>query len=148
MEDKEYFSKAFLKECIKVEVYKNNRLNIFGKIYARYFRPETNSCYLIRKYLYKLHQKPNSIICDKLRIKLMTKYGIHVSPNTRIGKGLDIRHPSTIMITNAKIGQNCVLFHNVTIGAKHYDADYDNSPTIGDNVTFFQIHRVSERYTL
>ena len=137
IEDTDYFSKDFYNKCIRVEVYKNNRHSFLDKIWAKYFKPETNSVYLVRKYLYKVHSSPKGLSCRLLRKKLMTKYGIHVSTNTRIGLGLDIRHPSTIMITNATIGKNCILFHNVTIGAKYEEANADNSPIIGDNVTFF-----------
>ena len=136
MQNKDYFTKKFFKECLKVEVYKNSN-TLIGKIWARYFKPETNSVYLIRKYLYKVHSSRNKIKICLLRKKLMIRYGIHVSENTRIGLGLDIRHPSTIMITNAKIGEKCVLFHNVTIGAKHENADMENSPVIGNNVVFY-----------
>lgn len=138
MEEFDYFSKKYFKECIKEEVFKKiESRSIFKRIWAKYFKPETNSVYLIRKYLYKLHSSPNSFSCRLLRVKLMSKYGIHVSSNTRIGLGLEIHHPSSIMITNAKIGRNCILFHNVTIGAKYQEAGIHNSPTIGNNVVFY-----------
>lgn len=131
-----FFSKSFFRKCVKEEVYKG-RKSFVERIWAKWLAPETNSVYLIRKYLYILHSRPNSIFHHLLRKKLMTKYGIHVSSNTRIDLGLKICHPSNIMITNAKIGKNCTLFHNVTIGAKYENACVDDSPIIGDNVTFF-----------
>ena len=137
MEDLDYFSKSFYKNCIKTEVFKSKKCSLLKKIWFKYFKPETNSVYLIRKYLYKTHHSPRGLAHRFLRTKLITKYGIHVSQNTRIGFGLDIRHPSNIMITNAQIGENCTIFHSVTIGAKYKEADINNSPIIGNNVTFF-----------
>ncbi len=137
MENCDYFSKKFYKKCLEVEVFKGKKHTFLKRFWLKYFNPETNSVFLIRKYIYKLHSSSRGLAHRFIRVKLMKKYNIHVSSNTRIGLGLSIRHPSNIMITNAKIGDNCVLFHNVTIGAKYEEADMDNSPVIGNDVKFF-----------
>jgi len=64
--------------------------------------------------------------------RFMTNIEIH--PGAKIGKGFFIDHGSAIVIgETAEIGENCVIFHNVTIGGtgKHTAKRH---PTIGNNV--------------
>lgn len=59
---------------------------------------------------------------------------IEIHPGAKIGKGLFIDHGSGIVIgETAEIGNNCVLFHNVTLGGtgKHKGKRH---PTLGNNV--------------
>jgi serine O-acetyltransferase len=60
--------------------------------------------------------------------------GIEIHPGARIGKGFFIDHGMGVVIgETAEIGDNCVLFHNVTLGGtgKHKGKRH---PTIGSNV--------------
>lgn len=60
--------------------------------------------------------------------------GIEIHPAAKIGRGLFIDHGIGIVIgATAEIGENCVLFHNVTLGGtgKHKGKRH---PTIGNNV--------------
>jgi len=60
--------------------------------------------------------------------------GIEIHPGAKIGKGLFIDHGMGIVIgETAEIGENCVLFHGVTLGGtgKHSGKRH---PTIGSNV--------------
>ncbi len=60
--------------------------------------------------------------------------GIEIHPGARIGKGFFIDHGMGVVIgETTQIGENCVLFHNVTLGGtgKHKGKRH---PTIGDNV--------------
>ncbi|MGB8657624.1 MAG: serine O-acetyltransferase EpsC [Candidatus Zixiibacteriota bacterium] len=60
--------------------------------------------------------------------------GIEIHPGARIGKGFFIDHGIGVVIgETAEIGDNCVLFHNVTLGGtgKHKGKRH---PTIGNNV--------------
>ncbi len=60
--------------------------------------------------------------------------GIEIHPGAKIKRGLFIDHGIGVVIgETAKIGRNCVLFHNVTLGGtgKHRGKRH---PTIGDNV--------------
>jgi len=60
--------------------------------------------------------------------------GIEIHPGATIGGGLFIDHGAGVVIgETAEIGENCVLFHNVTLGGtgKHKGKRH---PTIGDNV--------------
>ncbi len=60
--------------------------------------------------------------------------GIEIHPGAEIGKGLFVDHGMGVVIgETAKIGKNCVLYHNVTLGGtgKHKGKRH---PTIGNNV--------------
>jgi serine O-acetyltransferase len=60
--------------------------------------------------------------------------GIEIHPGAKIGKGLFIDHGAAIVIgETAEIGENCILFHNVTLGGtgKHHGKRH---PTVGNNV--------------
>ncbi|WP_276311151.1 serine O-acetyltransferase [Paenibacillus nanensis] len=62
------------------------------------------------------------------------KYGIGISPSTKIGKGFYIGHFGGIVVnSNATIGENCVIMQGVTIGASNRGAT-KGVPTIGNNV--------------
>jgi serine O-acetyltransferase len=60
--------------------------------------------------------------------------GIEIHPGAKIGKGFFIDHGMGVVIgETTEIGENCVLFHNVTLGGtgKHKGKRH---PTIGNNV--------------
>lgn len=60
--------------------------------------------------------------------------GIEIHPGAKIGKGFFIDHGMGVVIgETAEIGDNCVLFHNVTLGGtgKHKGKRH---PTLGNNV--------------
>jgi serine O-acetyltransferase len=60
--------------------------------------------------------------------------GIEIHPGAKIGKGLFIDHGSAIVIgETAEIGENCIVFHNVTIGGTGNHKG-KRHPTIGNNV--------------
>jgi serine O-acetyltransferase len=60
--------------------------------------------------------------------------GIEIHPGSKIGRGFFIDHGMGVVIgETAEIGDDCVLFHNVTLGGtgKHKGKRH---PTVGDNV--------------
>jgi len=60
--------------------------------------------------------------------------GIEIHPGAEIGKGFFIDHGSAIVIgEKGKIGENCIVFHNVTIGGTGNHKG-KRHPTIGNNV--------------
>ena len=55
-----------------------------------------------------------------------------------LDKGTKFPHPIGIVINkNAKIGRNCTIWQNVTIGDKCSKTNNGTYPTIGDNVQIF-----------
>ena len=60
--------------------------------------------------------------------------GLEIHPGAKIGKGVFIDHGAGLVIgETAEIGDNCVLYHNVTLGGtgKHSGKRH---PTLGNNV--------------
>jgi serine O-acetyltransferase len=64
-------------------------------------------------------------------------FSIEVSSRLKIGPGLVIPHPQGTVLGASEIGSNVVIFHQVTLGAKHIDFNYDISlrPIVCDGVT-------------
>jgi serine O-acetyltransferase len=61
-------------------------------------------------------------------------YGYQIGLNTKIGSGLYIGHPSSVIVNgNVVIGNNCNISHNVTIG-KTSRGKKRGCPEIGDFV--------------
>jgi len=60
--------------------------------------------------------------------------GLEIHPGAQIGPGLFVDHGAGVVIgETTRIGSNCVLFHNVTLGGtgKHHGKRH---PTLGDDV--------------
>ena len=70
----------------------------------------------------------------RIILRILTyRYGFQIPMNTKIGKGLFIGHFGTIVISaNAKLGENCNIAHNITIGAAR--GRRSGAPTIGNKV--------------
>ena len=56
-----------------------------------------------------------------------------------IEQGVDFVHPIGIVINpNVKVGKNCIIYHNVTIGNGAYNPKVDRIyPILGNNVTVY-----------
>ncbi len=61
-------------------------------------------------------------------------WGIHIDDGADIGGGLYIGHPGGILIGPAKLGVDCNVGHNVTIGRRSDGQGTGGCPTIGDGV--------------
>jgi serine O-acetyltransferase len=60
--------------------------------------------------------------------------GIEIHPGARIGRGFFIDHGMGVVIgETAEIGDNCTLYHQVTLGGTSW-AKEKRHPTLGDNV--------------
>jgi len=61
--------------------------------------------------------------------------GIEIHPGATIGKGFFIDHGMGVVVgETAEIGENCCLFHNVTLGGTGNVSGAKRHPTLGDNV--------------
>lgn len=61
--------------------------------------------------------------------------GIEIHPGARIGAGLFIDHGMGIVIgETAEIGDNCTIYHGVTLGGTGHQKGQKRHPTIGNNV--------------
>lgn len=69
-----------------------------------------------------------------IRNRQIIKFGIRIPLETEIGPGLYIGHHGGIWVSsNVKIGKNCNIAHNVTLGSISKGAG-KGAPTIGDQV--------------
>ena len=93
----------------------------------------------IANFFYKKNQTKRTYITrflqsifTKMFNKYLEKFCCDFKIKTEIGKGLHIPHPIGIVINGkAKIGNNCTIMQQVTIGNKLND---DKIPEIGNNV--------------
>lgn len=92
------------------------------------------------KKIYKLYEKSHRLIKKDKRVlafyyryKILKRYNCILSPNAEIGRNLKLPHPMGVIVgLNAKIGENCTIYQQVTIGQKN-----NKFPIIGDNVTIY-----------
>ncbi|MCB4755926.1 MAG: serine O-acetyltransferase [Elusimicrobia bacterium] len=87
--------------------------------------------YRVAHFLHRIHIP---IVPAFLSMLAKVWSGIEIHPAARIGRGFFIDHGQGIVIgQTAEVGNNCVMFHNVTLGGtgKHHGKRH---PTIKDNV--------------
>ncbi len=90
----------------------------------------TPTLYYIGNWFYKIKLTPIAMFFMKIN-KILNCCDIN--PKATIGKNLHISHSVGLVIGgSAKIGKNCEIYHNVTVGRnkKHV-------PIIGDNVKIY-----------
>lgn len=101
------------------------------------------SYYNIDKKIYKLHLKGfkcyknnHNFLAQQYKNKIYKKYTCWIESSAIIGPNIQFPHPIGIVIgAGVKIGENCIIYQNVTLGRKYKDiAEY---PTIGNNVTIY-----------
>ncbi|MGG1687205.1 serine O-acetyltransferase [Pseudalkalibacillus sp. NRS-1564] len=113
-------------------------MNRIKRIYHTLFIPNINSvkmCYITLK----LHRRKFKFLAILMKNWMISKYGIHLGLNSQIGSNLKLPHPQGIIIgEGAKIGENCTIYHNVTLGTKHsLSSDNPEYPIVGKNVTIY-----------
>jgi serine O-acetyltransferase len=83
--------------------------------------------------LYKCRLAPLARLVSLLNFVL---FGIEIAMRCEIGDGLYFPHTVGTVIGALRIGQNAVIYHGVTLGAKEMDIGYhpDARPNVGDNV--------------
>lgn len=94
------------------------------KIYRRYSRA---------RYFYKHNW---DIVSNIITYNTYKKFHCFISPKAEIEADINFPHPIGIVIgEGAKIGKNCTIYQNVTIGRKN--KDLPEYPTIKDNVVIY-----------
>jgi serine O-acetyltransferase len=63
-------------------------------------------------------------------------FGLEIAIQCKIGGGLYLPHTQGTVIGANSIGFNATIYHNVTLGARGLDFDFNpmSRPTVGDNV--------------
>lgn len=94
-------------------------------------------------FIYRLAQllfvKEHKIIPLLLRRKLEKNYGLYISLNSKIGRGLKLPHVTSIVIGDGvEIGENVTIYQQVTLGGQNIgDNDLGNYPILGNDVIVY-----------
>ncbi len=90
---------------------------------------------LIHRFSHFLHTKFRIPVLPRLiSVFIRIWSGIEIHPGAKIGKGFFIDHGTGVVIgETAEVGNNCILFHGVTLGGTGHHKD-KRHPTIGNNV--------------
>ena len=77
---------------------------------------------------------PVRVVARLLFYRVRGRYGIELPPEAVIGRRLQIAHQNGLVLNpRAVIGDDCLLRHNVTLGAAT-DERWDEAPVLGDGV--------------
>lgn len=100
------------------------------------FHPRVFPVVLVRVAA-KLHSLGLRRMANIVSLMNMLLFRIEVPARAVIGSGLILPHPGGIVLGSASIGDNVTIFQNVTLGARHFDGDYNLSrrPTLNAGVT-------------
>ncbi|MCI5643009.1 MAG: serine O-acetyltransferase [Peptoniphilus sp.] len=86
----------------------------------------------IAHYFYK---KNHTTLARWVSQKARKKTGIEIHPGAKIGKNLFIDHGMAVVIgETAEIGDNCHMYHNITLGGTGNEKEKKRHPTVGNNV--------------
>jgi serine acetyltransferase len=70
-----------------------------------------------------------------LDLLFRTAFNVRIHPDAKIGPGLCLIHPWSVLIGASVIGDNCLIFHEVTLGT-NASSDW-KVPHIGHNVDIY-----------
>ena len=127
--------KLLMNRIIKADLYRHNELMGLKGFLKGFWRiPGFRYMFLLRKVAESRRFTPKWIFYSLLKNRYSYKYGFQIPSTTEIGEGFYIGHCGTIVINGkAKIGKNCNITHNVTIGQANR-GKLKGYPLIGDNV--------------
>jgi serine O-acetyltransferase len=123
-----------MNRTIRADLYRYNKLEGWKGFIKGLRFPGFRYMYLLRSAAKSKKFSPKRILLYFIKKKYSYKYGFQIPTSTEIGEGLYIGHYGTIVINSkAKIGKNCNIAHNVTIGQSNR-GKLKGYPTIGDRV--------------
>jgi serine O-acetyltransferase len=90
----------------------------------------------VASYAHARSGLPGKVVSRGVSLANRLMFGVECAAQTEIGPGLYFPHTGGIVIGATKIGAGCVIYHQVTLGAKTIDMPFTPSlrPSIGDNV--------------
>lgn len=111
---------------------------LFKDFYRVIFVPNYNVLFLL-KISQMIQKKGFKFLARHVRYRIFYKYGIHISPGSQLGKNIVFPHPQGIIIGDgAIVGDDCIIYHQVTLGKKRGALDETRDyPIIGNNVVIF-----------
>ena len=126
--------------------------------------PIRNIMSLIQKYNKKKYWKRRAYVIKPGGVKILKLYYLYYIKKcdafNKASLGTDINHGAVfqtipkfphglngiIISPDARIGKNCTIFHQVTIGNDYKDTR--NAPIIGDNVIIYQGAKIIGKVTI
>lgn len=124
-----------MNRTIKADLYRHGELMGLKGFLIGFLRiPGFRYILLLRKVAESRKFTPKWILYSFLKNRYSYKYGFQIPSTTEIGEGFYIGHCGPIVINGkAKIGKNCNITHNVTIGQANR-GKLKGCPVIGNNV--------------
>ena len=81
------------------------------------------------------YEKDHTTLARWISQRSRKKNGIEIHPGAKIGKNLFIDHGMAVVIgETAEIGDNCHMYHNITLGGTGNEKEKKRHPTVGNNV--------------
>lgn len=96
------------------------------------------------RFSHAAHRRHIPLIPMLLFRRNLSHFGLDIMPSVPIGPGLYLPHPVGVVIMAERIGRNCHIISQVTVGMRNEHA----FPIIGDNVTIGAGARVLGGITL
>jgi serine O-acetyltransferase len=116
----------------RADLYRYDKLSGISGFIKGWFIPGFRYTFLLRKVI---RFKKWSIrgVWYRLMMRVFAYKEYQINPEAQIGEGLQLYHRGTVVIGPVKIGKNCCISHNVTIG-RSYKGGQIGRPTLGDFV--------------
>ena len=93
------------------------------------------SCMISHRIAHHFYKKGHTTFARWISQRARKKTGIELHPGAKIGKNLFIDHGMSVVIgETAEIGNNCHMYHNITLGGTGNEKEMKRHPTVGDNV--------------
>jgi serine O-acetyltransferase len=119
---------------IKADLFRYGGLSGTKGLLQGLMNPGFRYMYLLRKMAACKKHPLKLWFFSFLSTRYSFKYGFQITSSEAIGEGFYIGHFGTIVINEkAKIGKNCNIAHNVTVGQANR-GKLKGYPTLGDNV--------------
>jgi serine O-acetyltransferase len=116
----------------RADLYRYGRLQGQRGFIKGWFEEGFRYTYLLRKI--KKHRKLTiKGIYYRILKRLFAYKEFNISPDAEIGEGFYLYHRGTVFIGPVRMGKNCCVSHNVTIG-RAYRNGIVGRPTLGDKV--------------
>lgn len=93
------------------------------------------SCMVRHRIAHYFYEKDHTTLARWISQRARKKTGIEIHPGAKIGKNLFIDHGMAVVIgETAEIGDNCHMYHNITLGGTGNEKEKKRHPTVGNNV--------------
>ncbi|MFC0604078.1 serine O-acetyltransferase [Winogradskyella pulchriflava] len=93
--------------------------------------------YRLGQYWYTSNFRIFKLMASRMRMKLIFKRNCDISYLAKIGEKLKLVHPVGVVIGESEIGDNVIIFQNVTLGSDGKKGKEKSYPKIKDNAIIY-----------